>query len=1727
MSQPFYSYLVEELLANYFQHHPANKGSKYYVILENAEACIALKNAFAESKKSIPWKVDENIFENPVPGLPVTSYETVLFWPSEDAPGLIIGDITTATEDYLTTLRNSLEPGNVNEDYGVIFILNSLRTESLITASVNLMSSHMPLHIDEISSNIQAKINDATLLEYEKCFLRDYIERIRDNCYSIYEFEEVLSVLKEQSLDRYYSKLGYFRHKSLTEALTLDPKRTAETISYNAEIFHQISRVFNLVEAGSRKVELQKILDDKLADKLLSDSLNWKDTDFGDILASIHEKEAKADYKLLDVTIGEGHTTGKLLQQESGSGKKKQLFYVVCETSESQTTPVRIRFNKSVKSNVAVACTTSKYDILGHRINLDLADDFVKVEVSENKTSYKLWFLRVKTDSKTFKYISSRFKLDTKGRVVVSIPEGESEVILGAGENNIEMYAGSSFTEAWDDDYCLHIKIAEEDEDLDTVKMSIPFPNREVEFKIILNRISIVPSKPHSIFEKIWTKKKSFANSSSEDRYSKITNGEEEFSLEHQFRKYLKMEEQMLQRNWRCCRFVPMGNFSDKRFEEESLLLPPAVEHCLTEIYEYYRTKELIPSLTYIDEELAGLYEAFLTQLQQCIASIPIGSLMTPEQENLKKIGVIISEDAVWFTPFHPAMIAYMLEFRRQFNETELANPKVLKLITPFYLLPYINMEHTFMQPYCDDVTEELKQWMFFEKAKELQQVHTYNVATRMVKDRMQDFIRHFGYLFQDKDSPVIISTIGIDDDTYVVEGILKFLREEYINTGKVQRVELHEYVDYITKETFFERLNRLNTDEKVAVEWERVNLDLKGDNKCSISELIRLLFTRTSFFKHPYSDRKIGYCHIAFYQMDTGLDFGTPPSAELRSELSLRGLISMPSTKNSEGTKYTIGFGTEGVPSESRKGLQKIMSLLNTLYANDENNSYSEGVTVAKNYVFKDSTLLQSVYDHANWVTFLSPEVDLDFFYKQDLYIVHYTDQYTINARYDAITVTSHKDQYRNLLSVFGGNLVKADYVSQFQETLLSYFNSLNGEWLLKVLNSTADKVREKMSIVATSVLMRTFMRRAEGVLWIPISLEEILRVTGSIGLEQDSFFSKKTLGVKGATSDDLLMLGAGKDSEGRVTFYFYPVEVKASESSSFRVKADSQVYQTFHILKEALCGEETFSRNVYKTFFASQYLTTAEKMHANHLLSQEEYEDILLMRYDLMNLNYSVKEGVSELGLCDSAVVSFYGNSSLLMYSEYVDDVNVCHIELGLDQCLNFVVDPSGSIKDALLTQEIEVQAKKEAEEPVEQEEVVEESDTPEEETSQTEDTSNETESSSLEIEEKPLTPEISILVGHTRFGKRPVRFLPNNSDLVSHPNLAIIGTMGTGKTQFASSVVAQFSKESIHNVGGKPIGMLVFDYKGDYKGDEFLSAVQGQCFKSQFPFNPLKLIISDDIDKGAMNLPAITADRISDSFAKAYGLGPVQQSTIKQVVIATYADKGITRDSSTWDITPPTMQDVVEKYFAEHDSNDKTYALFSKLQDYTIFTPENSHCVSLFEWLDGVKVIDLTLYPDDTKRVIVSLILDLFYEEMKQLGKSRVEGNHRELRAMIMVDEAHQFLKKDFNALRKIISEGRMFGVGMILSTQNMSDFRSNEDYSQFILSWVIHNVNAINKADLTSIFGASDNCFTQYMEYIRDCGRFESLCKLGKHVYQVRDLPFFELVKTDERFSSSES
>ena len=1724
MSQSFYNYIAKELLLGYFKKNPLQKGSRYFMIIENEGHRNRLMDALAEVCEPITIS---GIYQGNNAEVKEEEYNTHVITLSPDSPSIIIGYDKTSTEDYLTTIRNSVGVASSKyENYGVIYILSDSILSSIITACQDLQSVGGPLHSSYVIRDIQEKAEEKISKDLERSYLTKHLnkisEYIADGTCNLFDFKHALNALADGTLKGHYNELDFFNDKAVYDG-TFKPSDSEIQIRVdkNHDIYRKVSDIMNEDDETEKEKLLQKFLDERLSKKILK-SDSWESIDFQEFLDSIERKAATANLELLDIVLPSEGLMTSLVKNTKGNPKKKSTSYVVvCDQADSKYEQVKVTFNKELKKVITDKCKTQ-----GQELIVSVGDSLIKQSIGLNDNHHDFFILKLPCSKSFFKDIDQCFSINKKGEILVEVPEKADVLEFGIGSNILSLPLDNKVE--WTDDACLEVPVVADD-DNDQICFEVNFGNKQI--KIILKLHigkPIPPARPGTI-EGVYVGGDVIIDGQSRAVFS-------------YWKKYLDWEQAFIMN--RCSHINYVYNELKGRYEPEYeiLDLPINVQTSLAQLFAYYQKYETVPSLCPMNDELRELYKNYWKAVVETIQAIPNSRCMLREEYLMTKLGVVSEWDKIYLSPFHPILVAYILEFDAQFD-TEENSTFAKKLLSPFYLLPYIYVNDKPLRPYTDKYISEIRNWLCYEGVNCKPQERTNDITTRMVWTKMQAFIRHFKYLFQDKDCPIIISTIGIADDTNVIKGVLEFIRREY--EGGVQRIELHEYVDNLMEETFFEKLNRLDSIDAISRELDSINVKIESKGEYTSQEMIHQLFTRVSFYKHALgpTNGNIEYSHVAFYQMDTGNEFIRQVTNEMRTELSFNGLISIPSTINKSGA-YIIGYGTSGA-KEQHGYIYPMTTAMNTLYANEEHEGssvFSTDTCVAKRYKFSKSELLDSIYESANWVTFINPEVDINFFYKQDVYVVHYTDQYTINAKYDSITVTKHVDQYENMLrKSYEKYALSEERFQHFNETMMDYFNCLNGSWMLDIVNKTEDQIREKMSIVAASVAMLHFMKRNQNhnMHWIPVSLEEILRVTGSIGLPLEYIFSKKTLGVKGAMSDDLLMIGLDATDESDLKLYLYPVEVKFSKNSSMSDKAGKQVSQTFTQLKEHLFGNANFAKNIYRTFFASQFLTNAEKLNANSLLSDEEYDAIEKYRHELLNLQYTLQEKLPEKEMGSAAIISFYSHAPHSMSTSLVENVPVCEVHFSEQECFQFVAEPDSKHLDFLKTSSIMIDsetlnaidnpiepATTESEElAVELTEIIDDDENPSDSATDVPDIADTIQTKVVEV--TPMVTisselhKIKILVGHIQSGQREVIFEPNNTKMVSHPNMGIIGTMGTGKTQFARSVIAQFSKESIHNVGGKPVGVLVFDYKGDYKDKEFLDAVGGTCYKFNYPFNPLKLVVNDEVE--GMNLPAITADRIADSFAKAYGLGLKQQSNIKQVIIDTYKDAGITKDPCSWNNPVPTMEQVIEKYFEAYDANDKAFALFDKLRDYTIFTTDNSNCVSLFEWLNSVRVIDLTLYPDDTKKVIVSLILDLFYAEMRQLGGSKQEDGFRELRAMIMVDEAHQFLKKDFNSFRSIISEGRMFGVGMILSTQNISDFKtSKEDYSQFILSWVIHHVNSISRSEIASIFGASDSNGEKYMDFINRARLFESVCKIGNRVEGIRDLPFFELIQNDSRF-----
>ncbi len=390
------------------------------------------------------------------------------------------------------------------------------------------------------------------------------------------------------------------------------------------------------------------------------------------------------------------------------------------------------------------------------------------------------------------------------------------------------------------------------------------------------------------------------------------------------------------------------------------------------------------------------------------------------------------------------------------------------------------------------------------------------------------------------------------------------------------------------------------------------------------------------------------------------------------------------------------------------------------------------------------------------------------------------------------------------------------------------------------------------------------------------------------------------------------------------------------------------------------------------------------------------------------------------------------------------------------------------------------------------------------------------------SMAVDESKEPTTMEILFGTEKKTEEAVIWHPNDTDEIMNTNTGIIGTMGTGKTQFTKSLVTQMYQNSKDNYQGTPISVLIFDYKGDYNKNhtDFMKLTNAKVFYPyHFPLNPFQLPLSEN------NLPALplhVASAFTSTISKIYNLGEVQKQTLLDCVEQAYLSQGIRPHmSSTWSRKAPTFDTVFKIYDEKvQKKGDSLGSAMKRLQRFEIFEADPGKTCSLWSLLNGVVVLDISQYDPDIQNLVVAITLDLFYSQMKTQKHSKTNGKYRQLTKLLLVDEADNFLGEDFPALRKIIKEGRDFGVGTILSTQSLNHFVTDtDDYSKYIYTWVVHKVPDLKKTDVEYIFGvnAKKEQHSKIYDGIKTLEKHASIVRIGEKITEITDYPFWKLVK----------
>lgn len=379
--------------------------------------------------------------------------------------------------------------------------------------------------------------------------------------------------------------------------------------------------------------------------------------------------------------------------------------------------------------------------------------------------------------------------------------------------------------------------------------------------------------------------------------------------------------------------------------------------------------------------------------------------------------------------------------------------------------------------------------------------------------------------------------------------------------------------------------------------------------------------------------------------------------------------------------------------------------------------------------------------------------------------------------------------------------------------------------------------------------------------------------------------------------------------------------------------------------------------------------------------------------------------------------------------------------------------------------------------------------------------------------DVEELPASTGIILSVGRSVDGFEPREVALNVSDTrLNQLNLGVVGDLGTGKTQLLKSLIYQIATSTEQNRGIKP-RFLIFDYKRDYSSPDFVEATGARVVKpTRLPLN-----LFDTSAMGESAAPWLDRFRFfADVLDKVYsGIGPVQRDKLKGAVRSAY-------ESASVHGRTPTIYDIHAEYKELlGGKSDTPMAIIDDLVDMEVFARDSKDTLPFDKFLDGVVVVSLdALGQDDrSKNMLVAVMLNMFYENMLKTQKRPFIGTDPQLRVIdsyLLVDEADNIMRYEFDVLRKLLLQGREFGVGVILASQYLRHFKVGAtDYREPLLTWCIHKVPNATAAELGALGLVSD--LGEMSERVKSLPNHHCLYKSFDAPGEViRGLPFYELM-----------
>lgn len=1254
MSNQFYEFISSELLS-YLDHNDITPGDRYFLILNDYNEINKVKDAVENNST-----YRKQTFE-----APEYNFSTINF-NLEHSDVIFVFISEEITHDFLVTLRNKVSnQENIWKNKSVVFVINE-DLDSITGGSFDLSKQGAPFHQTTLRDKIKILIKDTSKVNSLGSVEKEVLSYILDTRfddefvrYTLMDFEGIYSIYQKQSItDDDYKNLELFKDKQLSSFSHKNDVR--KRLEKNKELYNDVQLYHT---QGDVKQKLQNDYESTSVISQLS-SKQWQDAEFNSLLKSYEEMQRQKKISISfekDIFMDQfKDTTCEILEKPNGQSKAAlRARNIIINRNNQNLSQIILPFDTKIdkvnirtsKSHAIEVSASQQLDTVGRGkkivVNIpDIHEDTYYIEVTyrhENKTSLRFTFriLIVNFSLDFLENHKSKFLLNynkTDKLPIVKIKDFDSVITFGS--NPIEEIVSDNTGESYNLGHgALSVNVKKLiNEDSSDIYFYLKVKNSTLRVELETPKNSPIPRSSQYLYKKIYEN----AQSMNWDGNILIQDTDEYYVFDY-FKEYLKLEEQMIDDK------TLSASFKNETLTGIPIELDPELIEVYNNFFEVLKENNTLPSIAAFNDKVLLAAESICNLVDAKISSFKQETRLDKITKNISEIGKLYFEDEIIFTILNPFMLRYEID-KYKLLQSQNTSERIIKKFNPSSLIPfYVENENNFFSEYDDRYSKSL----IFKNYNKYNNVQGENIES-IIESRLTDFQKHFSYLFSSNTKlPIKLKFSNISDYKHILKGVILYVLNQAQLPSKNEEniAPIHLYID---KQSDLESYINIDTLDDLK---ETLNLKIpsKLSTKYDEIDILKIINSKINIFVDSEQENY----HITFFNFNEPPTFAVYSSKSLNCSFANNGYISSNSIHTKLYENYVTGFGIKGFEDKSSE-IVNSAKLWNSLFVTNRDKNlhpFKPNSTLVNNISDIESQDFDGLFNSSYWVTFIDPAVDLSYFNDSEnpLYIIHYSDQ-TSSLNYESITVTNKLKEYEYILSEYLRK-VHPEYKPDNIDNIIRSFNILNGEWLLRIIGQKKaqdNSVREKLSIISAYKNVMSLLDNNR-IVWIPISLEEILRVSRLQGIDQTSdLFSAKELGYKGVTSDDLLFIGLEEtDSDTKV--HLLPVEVKIGlNARQVSNKAQTQLSSTFKIMKEQLIDDtdNIATQKFYRFFFLNLYFSNLEKFIKNGLVSEAKYTNLLDKKSIVLNSNNIFTTEMNDY--------YYFGISVLFTTNNYIRKIN-----------------------------------------------------------------------------------------------------------------------------------------------------------------------------------------------------------------------------------------------------------------------------------------------------------------------------------------------------------------------------------------------------------------------------------------------------------------------------------